>query len=223
MLTGEFYGEQEYDGRMVLVRHSCVREFNEASWSQAFSVDGGQSWETNWTATFSRIAESARARATRPSVRDSVQTPEAERRRARAPRHDAGDVSPMTYCCYNLDIRRYAVPERGARTLIELFDRENDLVRQMSDANEVQSMYAVTWTENIALFRDVDRPNVYTWFRGLASYTSMETHAFYFGPIWAKHREVVQRAGITMREAYGVAPGSYAAGFVLLETVRRNR
>ncbi|WP_042425844.1 hypothetical protein [Streptacidiphilus anmyonensis] len=47
--TGVFYGDDEYEGRKVKVRYiwSQITETG-AHWEQAFSVDGGESWVTNW-------------------------------------------------------------------------------------------------------------------------------------------------------------------------------
>ncbi|MFI6438673.1 hypothetical protein [Streptomyces sp. NPDC050759] len=52
---GEFYGDDAYDGKAVRVRFvwadvSAVG----AHWEQAFSLDGGETWVTNWTMDFSR-------------------------------------------------------------------------------------------------------------------------------------------------------------------------
>jgi len=56
---GEFHGQEEIDGRVVLVRFviSGVTE-NSARFEQAYSADGGRTWETNWIATDTRIGAS---------------------------------------------------------------------------------------------------------------------------------------------------------------------
>jgi hypothetical protein len=54
--VGEFYGEDEVNGKPVLVRYLWTRADPEAPrWEQAFSADGGASWETNWVMEFSRL------------------------------------------------------------------------------------------------------------------------------------------------------------------------
>jgi hypothetical protein len=53
---GEFYGDDEDDGRPVRVRFIWRRGPDQARWEQAFSLDGGQQWETNWTMDFTRLA-----------------------------------------------------------------------------------------------------------------------------------------------------------------------
>ena len=51
-----FYGDDEHDGKRVLVRYlwSEITSRN-ARWEQAFSPDGGATWETNWTMRFKRL------------------------------------------------------------------------------------------------------------------------------------------------------------------------
>ncbi|MFF4799645.1 hypothetical protein ACFY1U_14685 [Streptomyces sp. NPDC001351] len=52
---GEFYGDDTYDGKDVRVRFIWADvSTSSAHWEQAFSVDGGQTWVTNWTMDFSR-------------------------------------------------------------------------------------------------------------------------------------------------------------------------
>jgi hypothetical protein len=53
--TGEFYGDDTHDGRPVRVRFlwSGITP-TSARWEQAFSVDGGATWETNWIMEMTR-------------------------------------------------------------------------------------------------------------------------------------------------------------------------
>jgi hypothetical protein len=54
---GVFTSEEEYEGIPIVCRYLwLVLGAGEARWEQAFSVDGGDTWETNWVAEFSRIA-----------------------------------------------------------------------------------------------------------------------------------------------------------------------
>ena len=47
---GEFYGDDEHNGIPVRVRFVWRRvDGDHAEWAQAFSADGGATWETNWT------------------------------------------------------------------------------------------------------------------------------------------------------------------------------
>ena len=52
---GEFYGDDTHDGKDVRVRFvwSGVSP-TAAHWEQGFSVDGGETWVTNWIMDFSR-------------------------------------------------------------------------------------------------------------------------------------------------------------------------
>jgi hypothetical protein len=50
-----FYGQDTLGGRVILVRFVITRAGpNEAHFEQAYSVDGGQSWEDNWIAVDTR-------------------------------------------------------------------------------------------------------------------------------------------------------------------------
>lgn len=52
---GEFYGQETLDGRIVLVRF-VIKQISPrvARFEQAYSADGGRSWEVNWIATDTR-------------------------------------------------------------------------------------------------------------------------------------------------------------------------
>ena len=53
--VGMFYDEEQYQGREITVRYKWSNiTATTARWEQAFSLDGGQTWETNWTADFTR-------------------------------------------------------------------------------------------------------------------------------------------------------------------------
>ena len=53
--VGEFFGDEEVDGKKVLGRFRWLRGNPESpQWEQAFSGDGGKTWETNWIMTFTR-------------------------------------------------------------------------------------------------------------------------------------------------------------------------
>ncbi|HEY3949626.1 hypothetical protein [Phenylobacterium sp.] len=46
---GEFYNQQDWKGRMVLVRYQWGHKGpDDAHMEQAFSLDGGKTWEVNW-------------------------------------------------------------------------------------------------------------------------------------------------------------------------------
>jgi hypothetical protein len=58
--VGLFFGDDSFDGLPVKVRF-IWSGITPAScrWEQAFSADGGENWETNWTMTFTRSAATA--------------------------------------------------------------------------------------------------------------------------------------------------------------------
>ena len=53
---GEFYAQERLDGRAILVRF-VISDITPTScrFEQAFSDDGGKSWEVNWIATDTRV------------------------------------------------------------------------------------------------------------------------------------------------------------------------
>jgi hypothetical protein len=54
---GEFYAHEPFEGRNIFVRFTWSDITpTSAHWEQAFSEDGGRTWETNWTADFTRVA-----------------------------------------------------------------------------------------------------------------------------------------------------------------------
>src|SRR5262249_52803759 len=56
----EFYDQEDYDGRTILVRFTFVSSPpNRARSEQAFSADGGKTWETNWINRYTRISADA--------------------------------------------------------------------------------------------------------------------------------------------------------------------
>lgn len=55
--VGRFEGDDLCAGRPVKVRFVWeVADSGAPAWSQAFSYDGGETWETNWTMAFRRTA-----------------------------------------------------------------------------------------------------------------------------------------------------------------------
>ena len=52
---GEFYSQEVFEGRSIFCRMTCSN-ITETScrWEQAFSTDGGKTWETNWIAEMTR-------------------------------------------------------------------------------------------------------------------------------------------------------------------------
>lgn len=56
--TGVFEGTDTFDGRPILVRFVWSRVTTPTPrWEQAFSADGGETWETNWVMEFARAED----------------------------------------------------------------------------------------------------------------------------------------------------------------------
>jgi hypothetical protein len=54
--VGTFVGDDLHDGRPIRVRFVWSRvTAQSARWEQAFSADGGVTWETNWSMQFERV------------------------------------------------------------------------------------------------------------------------------------------------------------------------
>ena len=55
---GIFEGADTLEGRPVRrALHLVARDAREPRWEQAFSADGGQTWETNWIMDFTRAED----------------------------------------------------------------------------------------------------------------------------------------------------------------------
>jgi hypothetical protein len=53
---GEFFDEEEFNGRKILVRFVIFNiTTTSCQFEQAYSDDGGKSWEVNWVATDTRV------------------------------------------------------------------------------------------------------------------------------------------------------------------------
>jgi hypothetical protein len=53
---GEFYNQDTLDGRSIFVKFIIQCESRDVcKFEQSFSADGGQTWETNWIATDTRV------------------------------------------------------------------------------------------------------------------------------------------------------------------------
>lgn len=53
--VGLFYDHEDYNGRPIVVRFTWTHsDENHCRWEQAFSADGGTTWEPNWIMEFTR-------------------------------------------------------------------------------------------------------------------------------------------------------------------------
>lgn len=54
---GEFYSQEPFEGKSIFCRVIWSNiTATSCHWEQAFSADGGRTWETNWISDFERIA-----------------------------------------------------------------------------------------------------------------------------------------------------------------------
>jgi hypothetical protein len=54
--VGTFYADDTFKGKPIRVRFLWTRvTSNTPHWEQAFSIDAGETWETNWTMDFSKM------------------------------------------------------------------------------------------------------------------------------------------------------------------------
>lgn len=54
---GEFYSQEPFEGRIIICRFLWESiSPDKAHWEQAFSTDGGKTWETNWIMNHTRIS-----------------------------------------------------------------------------------------------------------------------------------------------------------------------
>ena len=55
---GDFYAQESFNGKIILVHNSFSNiTQNSSRFEQAFSEDGGKSWEINWIMTFTRMKD----------------------------------------------------------------------------------------------------------------------------------------------------------------------
>lgn len=96
---GVFEGDDAWEGRPIRVRFRWTRQGPDAArWEQAFSDDGGRTWEVNWVMAFTRD--------------DAVPAAPLE-----AP-------AALDFACQVVELRQYTLHPGRREVLIELFDRE---------------------------------------------------------------------------------------------------
>jgi hypothetical protein len=52
--VGTFYADDQFNGKPIRVRYLWNQSSTAPHWEQAFSDDGGKTWETNWEMDFTR-------------------------------------------------------------------------------------------------------------------------------------------------------------------------
>jgi hypothetical protein len=59
--VGTFYADDQFNGKPIRVRYLWNQSSTKPHWEQAFSSDGGKTWETNWTMDFTKTVVNAQA------------------------------------------------------------------------------------------------------------------------------------------------------------------
>jgi hypothetical protein len=201
--AGEFIGSETIDGRVVLAReHIRMWALHAWEWERQISPDGGLHWETLRRRYYSRTGADSAA----PPQPGATAVPRPAR---------------TTYCCSQMELRRYVASKDRVRVLEELFHDENAVGRSVGIQQRVSSGLGtdsadvdVYWMQNLALLRDVDRPDSYVWLRG---HTVMQGNPapFYLTPTWSLHQEAVGRAGIRSTDAHLLETWTHPAGFLV--------
>jgi quinol monooxygenase YgiN len=103
-----------------------------------------------------------------------------------------------------IELRQYTLHPGERETLIELFDRE------FVESQELEGI------EVLGQFRDIDRPDVFTWMRGFESMAARANalEAFYTGPAWRQHRDVANATMVTWDNVRLLRPVRAADDFV---------
>ena len=108
-------------------------------------------------------------------------------------------------CCAIVELRQYTLHPGQRETLIALFDRE------LVETQEAVGMRV------IAQFRDIDRPNVFTWLRGFPDMPSRAAslEAFYGGPVWAQHKDEANPTMVSFDNVRLLRPVRPTSGFAI--------
>jgi hypothetical protein len=106
-----------------------------------------------------------------------------------------------------VELRQYTLHPGQLDSLIALFDRE------FVETQEATGMQV------IAQFRDIDRPDVFTWLRGFPDMPSRAASlgAFYGGPVWAAHRDAANGTMVSSDNVRLLRPARPGSGFELLD------
>jgi hypothetical protein len=113
----------------------------------------------------------------------------------------------VAICCPVVELRQYTLHAGQREPLIALFDRE------FVETQEATGMRV------IAQFRDIDRPDVFTWLRGFPDMPSRAASltAFYGGPVWAAHKDAANRTMISSDNVRLLRPVARGSDFALGE------
>ena len=113
--------------------------------------------------------------------------------------------TPAMRCCPVVELRQYTLHPGQREALIALFDRE------FVETQEATGMQV------IAQFRDIDRPDVFTWLRGFPDMPTRAASlgAFYGGPVWAANKAAANATMISSDNVRLLRPARPGSGFEL--------
>jgi hypothetical protein len=116
-------------------------------------------------------------------------------------------TTQMPSCCPVIELRSYTLHPGQRESFISLFERE------FVETQEAVGMQLVSQ------FRDIDRPDTFTWLRGFADLPSRKASlgTFYGGPVWAAHKDSANGGIVSSDNVRLVRPALQGSGFHLGE------
>jgi hypothetical protein len=227
--TGTFTGTDTFQGRPIQVRFIWSRTATRTPrWEQAFSGDGGNTWETNWIMDMSRpeastegTAGSAQAAGTLPepqaagTLREAQAAgAESETRETRADdeaRATGGPESRVSHLApfEVVELRRYTTTPGGRERFARYFES------YFPEAFEqLGSIF-------FGHFFERDRPDGFTMLRGFKDNDAraIVCSAFYHGPLWREHSATMNDLLIDNDDVLLLRPLSATHGIPVLPAV----
>jgi hypothetical protein len=109
-----------------------------------------------------------------------------------------------------LELRQYTLQPGQRDVLVDLFERE------FVETQEAVGMHV------LGHFRDLDAPDRFVWLRGFPSMVARREalQAFYFGPVWQKHRDAANATMIDSDNVLLLKPARTDAGLPAVSTLR---
>jgi hypothetical protein len=169
--TGTFYGDDTFNGRPIRVRYLWTDiTSNSCRWQQAFSSDGGQTWETNWIMDFARVSATTAHQAAASESMETVQHLK-DFAVIELRRYTVQDGQRDHFARYFESYFPEAIQQSGAIVAGEFFERDNPSMftwirgfHDMDDRAKANASlyYGAVWKEHRRLMNSlmVDSDNV---------------------------------------------------------------
>jgi hypothetical protein len=158
---GEFYDHEQINGRMILVRFVWSQiTANSAHFEQAFSDDGGKTWEVNWITDQTRTSEEP---AITPAAAQSDSS--ATSTAAREGQHDFD----FHFGTWHTHIRKLVHPLTGSTAWVELDGtvKTRKIWDGRANLEEIEAGNAATHFKGLTLF--LYNPQSHQWSQNFAS------------------------------------------------------